>query len=231
MNNLATSVALATTPANFFTELRERPKFWFPLLLLVATTGAVAFWYYSLVDFEWLKEQMYGSNPDVLALPEAQRAQVLAMFTRNALQASALIGALFFIPIIFLLQALYLRVAAKVTRVPIGFGHWFAFSCWTALPMLLTTVVSVILILMSDTSQMSPSVLQPLSLNELVYHRPMGSPGYQLLESLSISEFVSWILMILGVKAWSQRSWAFSVTFILLPVVVAYGTWAAVAFR
>ena len=36
MNNLELSVALATAPSSAFAELRERPRFWFPLLLLVA---------------------------------------------------------------------------------------------------------------------------------------------------------------------------------------------------
>ena len=35
MNNLALSVALATAPSSAFNELRERPRFWFPLLLIV----------------------------------------------------------------------------------------------------------------------------------------------------------------------------------------------------
>ena len=37
--------------------------------------------------------------------------------------------------------------------------------------------------------------------------------------------------MIVGVRVWSQRSWAFSAIFILLPIVVLYGLWAAFAFR
>ena len=35
MNNLETAVALATAPTSAYAELRERPRFWFPLLLVV----------------------------------------------------------------------------------------------------------------------------------------------------------------------------------------------------
>jgi hypothetical protein len=231
MNNLALSVALATAPSGAFGKLRERPRFWFPLLLVTASTGVIVFWYYSMVDFEWLKDTMYGNNLDIQKLPEAERAHAMAMFTRNAMLASSLIGTIFVMPILFLLKALYLLLAAKVTKVPLGFKHWFAFSCWTALPLLLTAVVSAIFLIMSNTAQVSPSVLQPLSINELVLHRPSGSPGYSLLESLTIPGMLSWVLMIIGVHVWSQRSWAFSAIFIVLPVVVTYGTWAAFAFR
>jgi len=231
MNNLALSVALATAPSTAFAELRERPRFWFPLLLLVASTVAIIYWYYSTVDIEWLKDAMFSNNPDVLKLPEAERAARMAMLSRNTLLWSSVIGTVFVLPIVFLLSALYLLLAAKVTKLPQGFKHWFAFSCWTALPILLSTVVAAIFLIISDTAQVSPGVLQPLSLDELLLHRPFGSPGQSLLASLSIPSVLSWILMIIGVRVWSQRSWAFSAIFILLPVVVLYGIWAFVAFR
>jgi hypothetical protein len=229
-NNLALAVALATTPFSAFEELRERPRFWFPLLILVVATVAGVYWYYSIVDIEWLKDAMYSSDPNLQKLSEADRAKAMAMFGRNTMLWGAVVSAILILPIFFLLQALYLLVAAKVTSLPQGFKHWFALSCWSALPLLLSTVLSALFLIISETAQMSPSVMQPLSINELVLHRPLGSPGYALFESLTIPGALSWILMTIGVRAWSQRSWAFSAIFILLPVVVLYGTWSAFAF-
>jgi hypothetical protein len=37
--------------------------------------------------------------------------------------------------------------------------------------------------------------------------------------------------MIIGVHVWSQRSWVFSVIFVMLPNVVLYAIWAFFAFR
>jgi hypothetical protein len=231
MNNLALCVALATAPSTAFAELRERPRFWFPLLVLVVSTVAIVYWYYSMVDIEWLKDVMFSNNPDIQKLPEAERAARMAMLSRNTMLWGSVIGTVFVLPIVFLLSALYLLLAAKVTKLPQGFKHWFAFSCWTALPLLLSTVVAAIFLIISDTAQVSPSVLQPFSINELVLHRPVGSPGHSLFESLALPSVLSWILMIIGVRVWSQRSWAFSSIFILLPTVVFYGIWAFVAFR
>lgn len=230
-NDFTLSVAMATAPSSAFEELRARPRFWFPLLLLIASTVAIVYWYYSMVDIEWLKDAMYSNNPDFQQLPEAQRAQTLAMLGRNTLLWGSVVSVIFAMPIFLLLQSLYLLLAAKVTKLPQGFKHWFSLSCWAALPMLLSTVAAALLLIFSDTSQVSPSVMQPFSLNELVLHRPMGSPGHTLLESLSIPGVLSWIFMIIGVRVWSQRSWAFSALFILLPIVVVYGIWAAFAFR
>ena len=62
-----------------------------------------------------------------------------------------------------------------------------------------------------------PERAGPLSLNELLFHRPKGSPGHALFESLSIPAVLGWMLTIIGVHVWSQRSWAFSTIFALLP--------------
>ncbi len=96
--------------------------------------------------------------------------------------------------------------------------------------MLLSTVVAAIFLILSDNSQVNPSLMAPLSLNSLVLHRPMG-PGYAFFESLTIPGVLTWILMIIGVHTWSQRSWAFSSIFILLGVVAYYGIWSTFAFR
>jgi hypothetical protein len=230
-SNLALSVALATTPSSTFVELRERPRFWFPLLLVVASTVALIYWYYSIVDIEWLKDAMYSNDPNMRKLPEAQRAAAMAALGRNTFLWGSVISTLFVLPIFMLLQALYLLLAAKATKLQPGFKHWFALGCWSALPLLVSTVVSALFLIISNNAQVSPSVMQPLSINELMLHRPIGSPGYAMFESLSIPSVWSWILMIIGVRTWSQRSWAFSAIFILLPIVVLYGTWSAFAFR
>ena len=231
MNNLALAGALATAPSTAFAELRERPRFWFPLLLVVFATVAINYWYFSVVDIEWFKDAMYSNNPDIQALPEDKRAAAMSMVGRNTLLWGSVIGIVVALPIVYLLSALYLLLVAKITKLPQGFKHWFAFSAWTALPMLLSCIVGAIFLIISDTPQMSPAVMQPLSLNELVLHRPIGSPGHGLFESLSIPALLSWALMIIGIRTWSQRSWVFSATVILLPWVIIYGLWAFFAFR
>jgi hypothetical protein len=231
MNNIALSVSLATAPSNAYSELRERPRALFPLLVLVLTSVALAYWYYSVVDIEWLKTVTYDNNPEVHAMPEAQRAQMMGMMSRNTLMATAVIAGLVFLPVVYLVHSAVLTLAGRITGLTVGFGHWFALVCWSALPALLGTIVSAIFLVIRDSAQVSPMVLQPLSLNELLFQRPVGSTGFALLESLQLPSILSWILMIIGVRTWSRRSWRFSALFILLPILAIYGLWAAVAFR
>jgi hypothetical protein len=231
MNNLEISVALATSPSSALIELRERPRFWFPLLLVVLTTAGLIYWYYSIVDIEWLKDTMFSNEPKFQQMGEEQRAAAMAMFGRGPMLWSSVASMFVIIPAVMVLQALYLLVAAKVTKLSPGFKHWFALACWTSLPTLLTSVVSAILLILRENSQVATSVLAPLSLNELLFHVPPGAPGYALLESLAIPAFLSWALMIIGVRIWSQRSLSFSAGVTLLPWVIIYGIWAFLAFR
>jgi len=225
MNNLDLTVALATAPSSAFAELRERPKFWFPLVVLTVVSAAMAFWYYSVVDIEWLKDAMFAN------LPAEQRAGAMGFVTRTTLLWSAVVGTLIAFPVIMAVSALYWFVAGKVTKLTPGYAHWFAFSCWTAMPILINSVVAAILLLMSDTAQLTPGALQPLSLNELVFHRPLGTPGQAYLETLNLLTLLSWALSIIGVHVWSKRSWLFSTIFVLVPAVAFYGIWALFAFK
>jgi hypothetical protein len=227
MNDLAVSVALATAPSSAFAELRERPRFWFPLVISIVATVVMGYWYYSVVDVEWLKANVFGANPNPDA---AKHAAAMAMMTRTTLLWSSVVGALIITPIFLLIQALLLWLAAKATKVSLGFKHWFTMACWTSLTGLLGFVVAAILLIMSDTNQIAPGVTTALSLNELVFHKPMGSPGQGLLDAISIPSLLSWGLMIIGVRTWTQRSWGFSAAFVLVPIVVIFAIWAFITF-
>jgi hypothetical protein len=231
MNNLELTAALATAPSSAFADLRERPRFVFPLLLVMLTSAAIVFWYYSVVDIDWYKQTVLASAPKFQQMDEDKRAAALSIMTGTTLKWGSTVAVLLLVPVMFLMQSLLLWVAARVTRLPQGFKHWFALVCWTSLPVLLGTIVAAILLFLNDSPQVAPGVLQQLSLNELVFHVPPHAPGFGLISSLSIPAFLGWGLMIIGVHTWSQRSWAFSAAFILVLVAIVYAVWAFFSFR
>lgn len=231
MNDFAVATSLATSPSSAFTELRERPRFWFPLLLLVISSAIVVTWYYSVVDVEWLKEQLFGNNPDMQKVPAEQRAAAMSFVGRNSLVVGGIVGTFIGMPAVFLISALYYLIAANVTKVRLGYKHWLTLVCWASLPILLNTVASVLFLLLRDNDQIAPGILQSLSLNELLFHRPPGAKGQTFLDSLSIPAFLSMALSIIGVRVFSQRSWLYSSVVALLPMVLLYGIWAFFAFR
>jgi hypothetical protein len=128
-----------------------------------------------------------------------------------------------------LLEALYYSLAGKITNVERSFRHWLALASWSSLPSLLGVVASAALLLATDTNQIDTGALAALSLNELFFHVSLNGKGYTLLTTLTLLHPWMWWLTALSVRLWSGRSWTFSAIFALLPVVVGYGTWAAIS--
>jgi hypothetical protein len=51
------------------------------------------------------------------------------------------------------------------------------------------------------------------------------------LSNLSLLSLIGALLAVIGVKAWSGRSWLFASVFVLLPLVVIGGVAALLMFR
>lgn len=231
MNNLALAVAVFTAPTAAFIELRERPRFWLPLLAILAASILQLIWYYNIVDIEWLKDHMFAGNKQIEALSPEARARVSATMSQKTMLWSSVISVAVVMPLLFGLMAAYYALAGKITNVQYTYKQWFSLACWTALPALIGAAVGCISLAMEGTNaQLGPSELQILSLNELFFQRTPSQPGYQLLVSLSVFTLWSWVLSVVAVKVWSQRSWLFSATFALLPILLVYGLWAVLAF-
>ena len=231
MNDLAVAASLATSPSSAFAELRERPRFWFPLLAITVSSAVVIAWYYGVVDIDWLKEQLFGNNPDFQKMAPEQRAGAMSFMGRNTMMISGIVGTFIGLPIAFLISALYYFIAAHVTKVPLGYKHWFSMVCWASLPIVLNAIAAVLFLLLRDNDQIGPGTLQPLSFNELFFHVPLGARGQSFLDSLSIPALMSTALSIIGVRVFSLRSWLYSTIVALIPLVLIYGIWAFVAFR
>jgi len=233
MNDLTLLISMVTSPSAAMMALREKPRFWFPLIITLLLSAGMIYWYYSAVDIEWLKHQLFDNAPQMQKLPEAQRTQAMAFVSRNSLVWGGMLGATFGISVIFVLQATYFVLAGKVTGVRYSFKQWFALTCWTTLPaVLISTIIAALMILTSsDASQLSPGALKPLTLNELFFQRAIGQPGQSLLASFDLLNLWSMGLIVVGVRSWTQRSWWFSAVFALVLTVVIYGVWAFFAFR
>jgi hypothetical protein len=135
------------------------------------------------------------------------------------------------VPIVSLLYALYYKIAGQVTGVSRSFRQWFSLNCWTSLPQVLATLPGLLVLMATTNRQVGQSILSPLSLNELFFHRTMSQPGYAFLTSVNLVLLASLFLAVLSVRLWSGRSWFFCTVFTLLPTALIFGIWGLVALR
>lgn len=234
MNNLGLASALLFEPRKAFAEIDARPRFWFPLLVLVLTTVVIAVWYRSVVDLEWVTDRAIRSSSFARNLTEAQIEEAVQRSAGNRTlgTVATVLGTPIAIVVIGLLSALYLLVAGKITGVRRGFGHWFAFTWWAGLPgAILSLLGAAFVLLTATTAQIDQAELKPLSLNALFVQKTFDQSGYTLFSNIDLIQLFTLYLCVVGVRAWSGRSWLFSSIFALLPYGLIYGIWAFIALR
>ena len=225
MTNLEVARLLVTSPSRAFAALKESPVFALPMWGVIIATGGVIALYYLFVDMAWLADQMATQAK----LPAEQAANF--KISRGLLLGASLVGVVIALLAIQSVSALYLLIAGNITNVRYSFRHWFAFSWWVSSPQMLGAIPALLILLLGNASQISASALNPLSLNELLFHRGPADPGYNLLTNFGLIHIAIAWLSVLGVRVWSGRSMTFCIVFALLPTVLVYGIWALFAFR
>lgn len=223
MDNLQMMTALVTSPRRAFEALAEKPRWLFPLLLLLVPTLLLTVWYYSKVDAAWLIDEQLRTSARGAQMTEEQRTQAAQVMSGNALLWTSVVAVLLALPLIRVLEATWYTLAGKVMNVDRSFRQWFSLANWTSLPGVLAVIPAAILLLTTNTTQIEPDLLQPLSLNELFFHRSPGDPGYRLLANVGLLSIAGAVLAIIGVRTWSKRSWLFASVFVLLPAVLILG--------
>jgi len=228
VTNLEILQALVFEPRKAFTEIAERPRYWFPLLVFVIALLATTVWYVSKVDLGWAADRQIRHSSFLRNLTEEQiTQQVQATQGRRGLQMSiSVIGITIFVPLLLMLPALYNLLVGKMVGFDRSFRHWYSYCCWMTLPSALAQIPAMLLLATTETNQISQEALKTLSLNALIFHRDIGEPGYSLFSNLDLFQLLTLYLSMVGVKVWSGRSWLFTSLFVGIPWALIWGIWA-----
>ena len=215
--------AMFYEPSSAFGMLEPKRHAWLPLVLLMLCSLALMTWYFSMVDAEWLLDQMMS------AMKPAERDAADGRMSKTILQTSATITTLAMYPLMCALAGVYFMLAGKTINKDVGFGGGFALSAWASVPGLLMLPMGAIAILMSSGGQLGFSELNPLSLNQLVFHHPMSHPMASLFDSISLISIWTMFLTIIGFQVWAKVARSTAVKVVLIPYAVIYGVWIAIA--
>jgi hypothetical protein len=215
-------------PGKVFAELKEKPSFLLPALIVVGASMVSALAYFQTVDPEWF------SNQQVQAMlaqgsSKAEIAQV-QQFLPGA-RASGWIAA-GFVPvmfaIVFSLYGLYYWLAGKIAGQAVSFKQGISLSAWSSMPMLLGALIALIAVFTSSP-QSSFESMQLLNVDPLLVQLPLDHGWSSLAKGFSLLNFWVWFLAALGWKTWFRTGWGQALFVVLLPSVVIYGIWAAFA--
>ena len=214
-------------PGKVFAELKEKPTFLVPLLLVALVSSAMTFMYFMQVDGVWfIDHTLQASGNEMSAAELAQMKSVMP--GAKMMGYIALVTTPIGIAIVTLLMALYYLIAGKVTGSAVGFKHGMSLATWSSLPMLLGTIVALVGVFMMSP-QTSLESLMLTNLDPLLVQLPIDSPWKKLASSFSLLTFWSIFLGALGWKVWGKTSWAEAITVAIIPGVLIYGAMALLA--
>ncbi|QPG04821.1 YIP1 family protein [Salinimonas marina] len=198
---------------------------WLPFVLVIVASVLPGYLYFSSVDFSYYVDLLASTMGDVSPAEIEQ-------FRQNQQQSFyviiGLVGPLIGLPLYYLLIALYLHLATKSDEQNVqGFTDWYGFTWWISMPLLLSSLVSVLLIAISSDPQMSPAIMQPLSLAYLL-GVPLSSDWNGLAGATSLIMLWTIYLTTVGISQWTSFSTKKSAVIAAAPYVLIYGVWALI---
>ncbi|HEX2668749.1 MAG TPA: YIP1 family protein [Gammaproteobacteria bacterium] len=213
-------------PRKTLQDLRQHTGWlWWPLVLTFGSVILSIVCYYSTADWDVIRQQ----QADVLSNYNLTRDQIenaLAGLTRGKIIMQGSIGVVVIFSVVYLIQALYLFLAAKIVGAEVqGFGSWFSFTAWTYFPGFVGSLATLAAIL-AYGKQATFSSVDVTSLNTLIFKLPMDHSWFNYANSIHLALFWTLALMAIGFSAWSKSSLGKSAAIVLAPHVLIYGIWA-----
>ena len=227
---LGSLVNIIVDPKKALTDIRGHNGWlWYPLLTVVLVGVVMQLWYLHSVDFNWLVDQTLASKAADMTADQLRTAR--ERMTPGSFNLFAVVGTVVFIPVWYLVQALYFFMTAKLGGYQEqSYGSWLSFISWTSFVGILGFVASAAFLATSGSRQVSPVAIDITSLNTLLFHVAYAQKGQALLSSLRLTSFWSWALMVVGLAQWTGKSLGRSALIVLLPYAIGYAIWALIAF-
>ncbi len=232
-SNITILINIITAPSAAFQSLKEQPKIFFPLLLIIFFSVVMLATYYATVDYAWMVDQMVAAQGENAS--EAEREQM-----RDAMSAMppfvmgiiSVVGAAIGIPIILVLFTAYLLLMNKLLDSQSqNFPSWLALVCWASIPGIFASIASLVNILLAHNGQLAIESLNPLTFNSLLFQLDSTDPLSGPLNSLDLTYVWSTVLLVLGYSHWTGRNLVQSALIVLAPVLLIYGVWIAFALN
>ncbi|MEM1434813.1 MAG: YIP1 family protein [Pseudomonadota bacterium] len=215
-------IDIFTAPAVAFENLRERAPFLPPMLLIVLSATALNAMYFSLVDPEFLVEDILRRVGDDLSREEEQRIRDFGQGDRSNGRWFALLGPFATTSLILLLQAAYFSIVSLASGHGITYRRWLGMVSWASLPAILPVLGGAVALYLSPGYELGFRELNPLSLASLL-NLETGRGASRLLDRLDIAQFWTTALLAIGYRCWTDSTWHRSLTVAAAPIASYYG--------
>ncbi|MDP7593328.1 MAG: YIP1 family protein, partial [Litorilituus sp.] len=192
------------SPSVAFDTIKEKKGWsWLPFILLTSSSLCLFFYYFNIVDFAWLKEQMINQVAASKPMTDDELNAVSGFYERDTMMWSTAVGGIFAFILINTVSAIYYHIATKVTAgSEYKFTQWYGFTWWVSLPAIVSTLLAFLVIIFAPDGMISMQELQPTSFNSLLFFVDPSHAWYGLLEALNLFTFWMIALASVGLRSW-----------------------------
>ena len=210
-------------PSGVFKAVGENNNWsWMPFILVMGVSMAMQYLYVNFVDIEWFANLNIAAQGD---MSPAEEDQMRAFFTRESLMWTQLIGAFFAITVINAIYAVYVNLATRSDDSHVfGFTDWYGFSWWLSMPYVITGLIGVVLLVLSDNHQVSPVIMAPTSLSYLL-SIPMDSDWFAFGQAIRLELFWGIYLATVGISQWTSFDRKKAAIIATAPYAILYSIW------
>jgi hypothetical protein len=230
-NVMTALVDIFISPSKAFNGLKEAKGWSFvAFILLAGILAASMFAFYNKADPQYLIDQQVAVASVDATIAEQKMIRQSMEQTIDMQVWFAMFGGIIGLAVINALMAgYYLFVSKQDPEANYGYGAWYGFGIWTMMPMIISSLGLLILVLTASTDQISQSLFNYASINQLLIGLEIGHPLYTLLESLNIFSIWSIFIAAIGLKCWTNFTFNKALLFAALPSIVIYGIWTVIA--
>ncbi|MDC3190193.1 YIP1 family protein [Pseudoalteromonas elyakovii] len=230
-NVMTALVDIFISPSKAFNGLKEAKGWSFvAFILLAGILAASMFAFYNKADPQFLIDQQVAAASVDATIAEQKMIRQSMEQTVDLQVWFAIFGGIIGLAVINALMAgYYLFVSKQDPEANYGYGAWYGFGVWAMMPLVIYYLGFLILVLTASTNQISQTLMNYSSINQLLIGLEIGHPFYTLLESLNIFSIWSIFIAAIGLKNWTNFTFNKALLFAALPSIVIYGIWTVIA--
>ncbi len=230
-NVMTAMVDIFISPSKAFNGLKEAKGWSFiAFILLAGILAASMFAFYNKADPQYLIDQQVAAASVDATIAEQKMIRQSMEQTIDMQVWFAMFGGIIGLAVINALMAgYYLFVSKQDPEANYSYGAWYGFGVWTMMPMIISSLGLLILVLTASTDQISQTLFNYASINQLLIGLEIGHPFYTLLESLNIFSIWGIFIAAIGLKSWTNFTFNKALLFAALPSIVIYGIWTVIA--
>lgn len=213
-------------PNQVFATLLEKQNWaWLPFAVVITMAILPSYYYFNFVDFNWYIELIINTQYQDVSPSEQD------MFRNNMdlpqVLTFTVVGSTLGYILINGILATYLNIMTRIDEENVnGFADWYGFTWWVSLPVIFSSLFSMVMILLSDSPQLSPTALGVTSV-AYWFNVPMDSQWFNLAQGIRLESFWIMYLIAVGINQWTRININRIYFISILPYLLIWTLWGA----